>query len=125
MIRIQKARKNDKANKSVSGFVSVLTSDEQLLWRENKELISSPNKEALEQRYVMNVIIPLLGPKHVDAGVSKIPISYGSDGFFVEADDLESICGLRLAFPFFFFVLFFRRFVFLCPRSFFSLLIRK
>lgn len=78
MIRIQKARKNDKANKSVNGFVSVLTSDEQLLWRENKELISSPNKEALEQRYVMNVIIPLLGPKHVDAGVSRISFSYAS-----------------------------------------------
>uniref|UniRef100_A0A1J3DDH9 Inositol-pentakisphosphate 2-kinase n=1 Tax=Noccaea caerulescens TaxID=107243 RepID=A0A1J3DDH9_NOCCA len=69
VIRIQKARKNDKANKSVNGFVSVLTSDEQLVWRENKELISSPNKEALEQRYVMNVITPLLGPKHVDAGI--------------------------------------------------------
>lgn len=72
MIRIQKARMNDKATKSLNGVVSVLTSDEQLLWRENKELISSPNKEVLEQRYVKHVIIPLLGPKHVDAGVSSI-----------------------------------------------------
>lgn len=65
VIRIQKARKNDKAKSN-----GVLTSDEQLLWRENKELISSPNNEVLEQRYVKHVIIPLLGPKHVDAGVS-------------------------------------------------------
>lgn len=72
MIRIQKARRNDKAHMTANGVVSVLTSDEQLLWRENKELISSPNKEVLEQRYVKHVIIPLLGPKHVDAGVSNI-----------------------------------------------------
>lgn len=72
MIRIQKARRNDKAIKNANGVVSVLTSDEQHLWRENNELISSPNKEVLEQRYVKNVIIPLLGPKHVDAGVSNI-----------------------------------------------------
>ncbi|KAL1198708.1 Inositol-pentakisphosphate 2-kinase [Cardamine amara subsp. amara] len=65
VIRIQKARKNDKAN----GFVSVLTNDEQLLWKENEELLSSPNKEVLEQRYVKYVIIPLLGHKHVDAGI--------------------------------------------------------
>lgn len=69
VIRIQKARRNDKAIKNANGVVSVLTSDEQHLWRENNELISSPNKEVLEQRYVKNVIIPLLGPKHVDAGV--------------------------------------------------------
>nr|4AXD_A Chain A, INOSITOL-PENTAKISPHOSPHATE 2-KINASE [Arabidopsis thaliana] len=69
VIRIQKARRNDKAIKNSNGVVSVLTSDEQHLWRENNELISSPNKEVLEQRYVQNVIIPLLGPKHVDAGV--------------------------------------------------------
>ncbi|CAH2046635.1 unnamed protein product [Thlaspi arvense] len=69
VIRIQKARKNDKANKIVNGVVSVLTSDEQLLWKENSELISSSNKEVLEQSYVKNVIIPLLGPKHVHAGV--------------------------------------------------------
>jgi len=71
VIRIQKARRNDKAIKNANGVVSVLTSDEQHLWRENNELISSPNKEVLEQRYVKNVIIPLLGPKHVDAGVSN------------------------------------------------------
>ncbi|KFK31811.1 hypothetical protein AALP_AA6G161800 [Arabis alpina] len=70
VIRIQKARKNDKAN----GVFSVLTCDEQLLWRENKELISSQNKEVLEQRYVKHVIIPLLGSKHVDAGV-RISVS--------------------------------------------------
>ncbi|CAN8287620.1 unnamed protein product [Cochlearia groenlandica] len=64
VIRIQKARKNDKANKS-----SVLTSHEQLLWKEHKELLSSLNSEVLEQRYVKHVIIPLLGPKHVDAGI--------------------------------------------------------
>ncbi|VVB07595.1 unnamed protein product [Arabis nemorensis] len=69
VIRIQKARKNDKAKSNANGVFSVLTSDEQLLWKENKELISSPNNEVLEQRYVKHVIIPLLGPKHVDAGV--------------------------------------------------------
>lgn len=66
MIRIQKAPKADKANKAAS----VLTTDEQLLWRENKELVSSPNKEVVEQRYVKDVIIPLLGPKYIDPGVS-------------------------------------------------------
>lgn len=72
MIRIQKARKTDKANKYANGFVSVLTNDEKLLWKENNELISSPNKEVLEQRYVKHVITPLLGPKYVDAGVSFV-----------------------------------------------------
>lgn len=67
MIRIQKA---PKANKTPNGVASVLTSNEQLLWREHKELISSPNKEVVEQRYVKDVIIPLLGPKHIDPGVS-------------------------------------------------------
>lgn len=70
MIRIQKAPKADKANKAVNGAASVVTSDEKLLWRENKELVSSPNKEVVEQRYVKDVIIPLLGPKHIDPGVS-------------------------------------------------------
>lgn len=100
MIRIQKARKNDKANNNANGLFSVLTSDEQLLWRGNKELISSPNKEVLEQRYVKHVIIPLLGPKHVDAGVSFI-IVYGFVGFsFDKADELDS-CGWDLCFFFF------------------------
>ncbi|XP_010540332.1 PREDICTED: inositol-pentakisphosphate 2-kinase isoform X2 [Tarenaya hassleriana] len=67
-MRIQKARKNDKTNKSWND-TAVLTSDEQFLWRENKELISSPSKEVLEQRFVKNVMSPLLGPKHVDAGM--------------------------------------------------------
>lgn len=67
VIRIQKA---PKANKTANGVAaSVLTSDEQLLWREHKELVSSPNKEVVEQRYVKDVIIPLLGPKHIDPGV--------------------------------------------------------
>ncbi|CAH8390761.1 unnamed protein product [Eruca vesicaria subsp. sativa] len=66
VIRIQKAPKTDKSNGVVA---SVLTTDEQLLWKESKELISSPNKEVVEQRYVKDVIIPLLGPKHIDAGV--------------------------------------------------------
>ncbi|KAF8091852.1 hypothetical protein N665_0433s0020 [Sinapis alba] len=68
VIRIQKA---PKADKTVNGGVaaSVLTNYEQLLWREYRELVSSPNKEVVEQRYVKDVIIPLLGPKHIDAGV--------------------------------------------------------
>lgn len=66
VIRIQKA---PKANKTANGVASVLTTDEQLLWKEHKELISSPNKEVVEQRYVKDVIIPLLGPKHIDPGV--------------------------------------------------------
>ncbi|KAG2302390.1 hypothetical protein Bca52824_031041 [Brassica carinata] len=69
VIRIQKAPKADKAKKTVNGAASALTTDEQLLWRDHKELVSSPNKEVVEQRYVKDVIIPLLGPKHVDPGV--------------------------------------------------------
>lgn len=80
MIRIQKAPKADKANKAAS----VLTTDEQLLWRENKELVSSPNKEVVEQIYVKDVIIPLLGPKHIDPGVSFRSFLFALSGFLFD-----------------------------------------
>ncbi|GAV88707.1 Ins_P5_2-kin domain-containing protein [Cephalotus follicularis] len=66
VMRIQKAaRKNENINCSAS----YLTTHEKLLWRDNEELLSSPNKEIVEQLYVKHVISPLLGPKHVDPGM--------------------------------------------------------
>ncbi|MBN8157036.1 hypothetical protein J0J30_23865 [Vibrio vulnificus] len=47
-----------------------MTELEKILWKESEEMISSPSKEIAEQLYVQHVMAPLLGPKHVDAGVS-------------------------------------------------------
>ncbi|CAN0872475.1 Inositol-pentakisphosphate 2-kinase [Linum grandiflorum] len=45
-----------------------LTEHERLLWKETKELVASPNKEAAERLFAHFVMGPLLGPNHVDAG---------------------------------------------------------
>lgn len=66
VIRIQKAANN--CDWCLNGK-SFLTTHEMLLWRDDKELISSPKKEYLEQLYITQVMSPLLGPKHVDAGI--------------------------------------------------------
>ncbi|CAN1323354.1 Inositol-pentakisphosphate 2-kinase [Linum perenne] len=47
----------------------VLTEHERLMWEETRELVASPNKEAAERHFAQFVMGPLLGPKHVDAGV--------------------------------------------------------
>ena len=65
-MRIQKSQRKGKSGVHGSG---TLTTHERLLWRENKELTASPNGETVDQLYVKHVMSPLLGSKHVDAGV--------------------------------------------------------
>ncbi|KAF5747135.1 inositol-pentakisphosphate 2-kinase-like isoform X1 [Tripterygium wilfordii] len=48
---------------------SSLTVEERVLWKDAGGLIASPTKEIMEQVYVQHVISPLLGSKHVDAGI--------------------------------------------------------
>ncbi|KAK5831705.1 inositol-pentakisphosphate 2-kinase-like [Gossypium arboreum] len=66
VLRIQKSQRNGKSGVKEG---RALTTHERLLWRENKELTASSNREILEQLYVKHVMSPLLGPKHVDVGI--------------------------------------------------------
>ncbi|XWS14544.1 hypothetical protein CRYUN_Cryun35bG0019000 [Craigia yunnanensis] len=66
VMRIQKSQRNGK--NGVNGNGALIT-HERLLWQENEELMASPNREIIEQLYVKHVMSPLLGPKHVDAGM--------------------------------------------------------
>lgn len=70
-MRIQKVPRSKTAKKQVEGVngFSVLERHAQLVWRDNAELLLASNKETLEQLYIQHVMSPLLGPKHVDAGV--------------------------------------------------------
>ncbi|KAA8528670.1 hypothetical protein F0562_036025 [Nyssa sinensis] len=65
VLRIQKSVRN--GFKCEDG-PSALTMHECLLWEDTKDLVSAPTKEIAEQQYVQHVMIPLLGPEHVDAG---------------------------------------------------------
>ncbi|KAG8632393.1 inositol-pentakisphosphate 2-kinase [Manihot esculenta] len=65
--RIQKIARNGSSH--CLDDHTVLTEHERLLWRELEELESSPTKELAELLYVRHVMSPLLGPKHVDAGM--------------------------------------------------------
>ncbi|XVE94663.1 hypothetical protein REPUB_Repub02eG0028100 [Reevesia pubescens] len=66
VMRIQKSQRKGKSGVTGNG---ALTTYEQLLWRENEEITASPNREIVQQLYVKHVMSPLLGPKHVDAGM--------------------------------------------------------
>lgn len=71
-MRIQKVPRNRTAKEPVKERVngsSVLERHDQLVWRDYEELVLASNKEKLEQLYIQHVMSPLLGPKHVDAGV--------------------------------------------------------
>ncbi|KAK1584683.1 hypothetical protein Q3G72_035213 [Acer saccharum] len=70
MLGLQKAQRNraDVIKKKCVKGESVLAKHERLVRRDNKELVSSPSKEMLEQLYVHHIMRPLLGPKHVDTG---------------------------------------------------------
>ena len=52
-----------------------LTEHERLLWKETKELVASPDKEAAERLFAHFVMGPLLGPNHVDAGVNLLRLT--------------------------------------------------
>ncbi|CAN1127031.1 Inositol-pentakisphosphate 2-kinase [Linum perenne] len=67
VMRIQKIARNGSSE--VVQNQPVLTEQERLLWKETKELAASPNKEVAERIFAHLVMGPLLGPKHVDAGV--------------------------------------------------------
>ncbi|KAK0576442.1 hypothetical protein LWI29_017570 [Acer saccharum] len=71
VLRLQKAQRNtaDVTKTECVNGESVLTKHEQLVWRDNKELVSSSSKELLEQLYVQHIMRPLLGPKHVETGM--------------------------------------------------------
>ncbi|XP_017981655.1 PREDICTED: inositol-pentakisphosphate 2-kinase isoform X1 [Theobroma cacao] len=84
VMRIQKSPRNDKNGVNGNGS---LTTQEQLLWREDMELTASPNREIVEQLYVKHVMSPLLGPKHVDAGI-RVRVTKE----FLESVDNNVIC---------------------------------
>ncbi|PSS31320.1 Inositol-pentakisphosphate 2-kinase [Actinidia chinensis var. chinensis] len=71
VLRIQKAPRNGSprfGSDSEDGHSS-LTTDECLLWKETKDLVSAPTRKIAEQLYVQHVITPLLGSGHVDPGI--------------------------------------------------------
>uniref|UniRef100_A0A2P2MT07 Inositol-pentakisphosphate 2-kinase n=1 Tax=Rhizophora mucronata TaxID=61149 RepID=A0A2P2MT07_RHIMU len=71
VMRIQKVERNGSSGSGCGARdqLSELTEKEKLLWRETKEIVSSPDREMAKQLYAKHVISPLLGPTHVDAGV--------------------------------------------------------
>lgn len=56
---------NENGDKSENG----LTTHEKLIWGEVKDLVTCKNKEIVEYLFVKHVMRPLLGHKHVNAGV--------------------------------------------------------
>lgn len=67
-MRIRKAARNKTARVRSP---TALSTHERLLWRDIDDIVSSHNKEIAAQLYVQRVMSPLLGPKHVDAGVDS------------------------------------------------------
>lgn len=67
VLRIQKAPRI--RSRYVKIDTSVLTEQECLVWKDAYEIASPPPREVAEQLFVQNVMIPLLGPEHVDAGI--------------------------------------------------------
>ncbi|KAG6776502.1 hypothetical protein POTOM_020013 [Populus tomentosa] len=68
------AKKERNGSPKCDSNESVLTEEERLLWRDVQELVASPTKEIAEQIYTQLVMSPLLGPKHVDAGM-RVPVA--------------------------------------------------
>lgn len=66
MLRIQKVPKDGTQPPSVHGQLSM---HEQLLWGNVAELIESNSRDILMQNYANRIMGPLLGSKHIDAGV--------------------------------------------------------
>lgn len=66
VLRVQKALRNESNCLSRS---AILSAHECLLWKDSKDLVSSPTREVATHRYVRHVMIPLLGADHVDAGI--------------------------------------------------------
>ncbi|XP_071704263.1 inositol-pentakisphosphate 2-kinase-like [Rutidosis leptorrhynchoides] len=66
VLRVQKVKRNGTNCEEISSALSV---HECLLWKEDCELLSAPTREIAEHLYVQNVMSPLLGSNHVDAGI--------------------------------------------------------
>ncbi|OVA08748.1 Inositol-pentakisphosphate 2-kinase [Macleaya cordata] len=66
VIRIQKAPRNKHQCTIVT---SVFSMHENILWKDSIDLVSCTSKENAGQLFVLNVMVPLLGSKHVDDGV--------------------------------------------------------
>ncbi|KAI4389935.1 hypothetical protein MLD38_002101 [Melastoma candidum] len=64
VLRLQKALKGKANNDS-----SCLSEHERLLWSCYGEIVSAPTKEIAGRLFVQHVMSPLLGAKHVDAGI--------------------------------------------------------
>ncbi|KAL2504063.1 Inositol-pentakisphosphate 2-kinase family protein [Abeliophyllum distichum] len=84
ILRIQKVPRN--GSESENG-PSALTMHEFLLWGEHEGLISAPTREIAEHLYVQQVMCPLLGSKHVDAGI-RVLVSRE----FLEAVENKVLC---------------------------------
>ncbi|MCL7023564.1 hypothetical protein MKW94_002315 [Papaver nudicaule] len=60
---------------------------EKILWKDSIDLDTCSSREDAEHLYVQNVMIPLLGSEHVDAGV-RVSVSRG----FLEAIEKDNLC---------------------------------
>ncbi|XP_009792964.1 inositol-pentakisphosphate 2-kinase-like [Nicotiana sylvestris] len=67
VLRIQKVPRNGSENGN--GYLG-LTNQECILWKEVNEIVSAPTREIAQHYFVQHVMCPLLGPGHVDAGIS-------------------------------------------------------
>ncbi|KAI3825493.1 hypothetical protein L1987_06983 [Smallanthus sonchifolius] len=66
VVRVRKLRKNEPENEEAS---SALSGHERLVWKEVGELLSASTKDIANHMYAQHVLCPLLGSRHVDAGV--------------------------------------------------------
>ncbi|XP_031399102.1 inositol-pentakisphosphate 2-kinase-like isoform X4 [Punica granatum] len=68
VLRIQKVP--EKESNFIHG--SAFSANERLLWKDHKELVLSPTRDMAAQLYLEHVMSPLLGSKHVDAGIQVL-----------------------------------------------------
>nr|XP_043607382.1 inositol-pentakisphosphate 2-kinase-like [Erigeron canadensis]XP_043607383.1 inositol-pentakisphosphate 2-kinase-like [Erigeron canadensis]XP_043607384.1 inositol-pentakisphosphate 2-kinase-like [Erigeron canadensis]XP_043607385.1 inositol-pentakisphosphate 2-kinase-like [Erigeron canadensis] len=78
VLRVQKVKRNGTNCEELS---SVLSEHECLLWKEDCDLLAAPTREIAEHLYVQDIMSPLLGSDHVDAGIRVL----------VSRDFLESL----------------------------------
>lgn len=83
VLRIRKVPRNG----SEYNGDSALTTHECLLWGELEGIVSEPTREIIDQLYVQQVMCPLLGSKHVDAGI-RVLVSRE----FLEAVENKVLC---------------------------------
>lgn len=84
VLRIHKVPNNEAEGENGD---AVLTEHEHLLWEGYKGIVSALTREAAEPYYVREVICPLLGSEHVDAGISVLVSRE-----FLEAIEVNVLC---------------------------------